>query len=370
MAARWVELIRDIVSPDRETHAIPSMDGPLRPNSDLDDCPVLLDKEAISKPDDVAIGPDGILYISSGNRVLRHSPDSGLTELVKFDAPATAITCLREGGLAVCLDGVGIHISGGPYDGTRLVTADGSDINSPTAISESGDGHLYITQGSALHMAGDWVHDLMEKNSTGRVLRWHPEQGTCEVLAENLAFPNGLLIEENGQTLVVCESWSHSLFRMSADPETEFEREILIPNLPGYPGRLCARNGGGFWVCLFGMRTEMLEFVLEEDDYRQEMMDTIDPEYWVRPKLEPERHFLEPLQGGGFRVLGIIKPWAPPRSYGLIVRLDSDFGIIGSMHSRADGAVHGITGLAAGPDKVIAAAKGSQKIIYIEQGGQ
>ncbi|MCC3305152.1 SMP-30/gluconolactonase/LRE family protein [Sneathiella sp. HT1-7] len=370
MAARWMEMIRDIVSPDRETHAIPSMDGPLRPNNRLDDCEVILGEGEIIKPDDVTFGNDGALYISSQNSVFRHTTDTGLVEFAIFDSAVGAITCLSNGGIAVCLDGTGVQIKGGPMEGARLDSVDGVPIVCPTAVTESDDGHLYICQGSSQHSASDWVHDLMEKNRSGRVLRWHPEQGTSEVLADNLAYPNGILVEEDGQKLVVCESWSHSLFRMSSDPKVTFKREVLIPNLPGYPGRICARENGGFWLALFGMRTEMLEFVLEEDDYRQEMMETIDPEYWVRPKLEPERHFLEPLQGGGFRVLGIIKPWAPPRSYGLVVRLDEDFEIVGSMHSRADGKVHGVTGLASWSGKAVAAAKGSEMVICIEQGGQ
>ncbi|PHQ66159.1 MAG: hypothetical protein COB93_12330, partial [Sneathiella sp.] len=85
MAGRWMEMIRDIVSPDRETHAIPSMDGPLRPNNGLDSCEIILGEDAVSKPDDVAIGPDGILYISSGTRVLQYSPDTGPTEFGNFD---------------------------------------------------------------------------------------------------------------------------------------------------------------------------------------------------------------------------------------------------------------------------------------------
>ncbi|MEH6527188.1 MAG: hypothetical protein V7723_14020 [Sneathiella sp.] len=370
MAARWMDMIRDIVSPDRETHAIPSMDGPLRPNSGLDSCEILFDDDAIGKPDDVAIGPGGILYISSGNCVFRYSADAGITEFGNFEGPTGAIACLADGGVAVCLDGIGVEISGGPQDGARINMAGGAPILSPTAVTESANGHIFITQGSSLHKADDWVHDLMQKNKTGRVLSWHPGQGSCEVLADGLAYPSGVLVEDGEQTLVICESWSHSLFRMSSNPKIPFRREVLIPNLPGYPGRICAREKGGFWLTLFGMRTEMLEFVLEEDDYRQEMMETIDPEYWVRPKLEPERHFLEPLQGGGFRVLGIIKPWAPPRSYGLVVRLDPEFEIVGSLHSRADGAVHGVTGVASGSGNVIAAAKGSEKVIYIEQGGQ
>lgn len=365
-----MEMIRDIVSPDRETHAIPSMDGPLRPNSDLDSCEILLDEGDVVNPDDVAIDPQGNLYISCGNRLLKQAPNSEPTEQAVFEAPAGALACLADGGIAVCLDGIGVQISGGSQDGARIEVAGGSPILSPTAVMESADGYLYITQGSSLHKAGDWVHDLMQKNSTGRILRWRPGQGTCEVLADNLAYPNGIFVEAGGKTLIICESWTHSLFRMSSDPTVRFQRDILIPNLPGYPARLCARENGGFWLCLFGMRTEMLEFVLEEDEYRQEMMETIDPEYWVRPKLEPERHFLEPLQGGGFRVLGIIKPWAPPRSYGLVIQLDQDFEVVGSLHSRADGIVHGITGVAAGSGAVVAAAKGSQKVIYVERGGQ
>jgi hypothetical protein len=38
----------------------------------------------------------------------------------------------------------------------------------------------------------------------------------------------------------------------------------------------------------------------------------------------------------------VVKPWAPPRSYGLVIRLD-DHGLIRySLHSRFDGKHHGI----------------------------
>ena len=40
--------------------------------------------------------------------------------------------------------------------------------------------------------------------------------------------------------------------------------------------------------------------------------------------------------------MGISKPWAPPRSYGLVVRLGSDGLPRYSLHSRSDGHHHGI----------------------------
>ena len=49
------------------------------------------------------------------------------------------------------------------------------------------------------------------------------------------------------------------------------------------------------------------------------------------------------MQGGGLKQLGILKPWAPTRSYGLVVRRDAEGEPRASFHSRADGRRHGIT---------------------------
>ena len=41
--------------------------------------------------------------------------------------------------------------------------------------------------------------------------------------------------------------------------------------------------------------------------------------------------------------MGIHKPWAPSRSYGLVVRLDAAMRPVASFHSRANGHRHGVT---------------------------
>ena len=40
--------------------------------------------------------------------------------------------------------------------------------------------------------------------------------------------------------------------------------------------------------------------------------------------------------------MGVVKPWAPPRSYGLVIRLDASGQPVFSLHSRVDGTNHGI----------------------------
>ena len=114
-------------------------------------------------------------------------------------------------------------------------------------------------------------------------------------------------------------------------------------NLPGYPARLAKAAAGGFWLSFFAVRTHLIEFVLREDDYREEMMRTIEPRYWVGPSLTSGEDCHEPMQWGGLKALGIQKPWAPPRSYGLLVRINDEGDVVQSLHSRVGGHYHGIT---------------------------
>ena len=72
------------------------------------------------------------------------------------------------------------------------------------------------------------------------------------------------------------------------------------------------------------------------------MMEEIDPRYWIAPALRSGNTFLEPMQGGSLKTMGVLKPWAPPRSYGLVIRLDDAGPVRYSLHSRVDGKHHGI----------------------------
>ncbi len=99
-----------------------------------------------------------------------------------------------------------------------------------------------------------------------------------------------------------------------------------------------------------------------EDDYRQEMMETIDPQYWISPAFGSGFDFLEPLQGGGVKQMGILKPWAPPRSYGLVVRFGADLTPLYSLHSRVGGHNHGICAAAQHGDTLYILSKGAGRI--------
>jgi hypothetical protein len=164
----------------------------------------------------------------------------------------------------------------------------------------------------------------------------------------------------------VAESWRH---RLVAIPRAGGTAQPVLAKLPGYPARLASAADGGAWLALFAPRNRLIEFVLREHDYRAAMMREIERPYWIAPALSSGQSFLEPLQAGGVKTMGIHKPWSPTRSYGLVVRLDADLRPIASLHSRANGRRHGITSVVEASGHVLAASKGGNVILAIDWRG-
>ena len=92
-------------------------------------------------------------------------------------------------------------------------------------------------------------------------------------------------------------------------------------------------------------------------------MRTLEPALWIRPALKTAGSHLEPLQGGGIKKLGLRKPWAPPRSYGLVLRLDGDCEALYSLHSRVDGKNHGITAAREIGGRLFVVSKGNDRLL-------
>jgi hypothetical protein len=362
------KIIRLLLNSSFVQEAIPPMDGPLRPNSRLDECPGIGGE--IAEPDDIAIDGNGSLFVSTGNRILSLTGEEYTKRktVAEFGGLITGLTTLSDGGLAVCVTGHGICFIGGKRDGKSITMADGESIKCPLTITAAVDETLYITEGSRHHTPDKWVFDLMLKGATGRLIMVEPGRDKGITILDALCWPYGVTLTPDGRWLLLTESWRHSLSRISLEDKKELRREEILGNLPGYPARIVATPDGGYWFCLFALRSQLVELVLQDKKYRTEMIQTIDPAFWIAPALKSTEHMLEPLQYAGIKHWGLKKAWAPPRSYGLIVQLDSNLKPVTSLHSRIDGKNHGITGLAAIDAGVLAVSKGGDRILMVNNG--
>ena len=250
---------------------------------------------------------------------------------------------------------------GGKHDGRKITQADGTKLTWVTAIAFAGPDTLVVANGSDRAKSADWKRDLMAKGASGSVWRIGLASGTATRIGQGLAFPAGLAI--SGSDILVAEAWRH---RVVAFAGPDAPPRALLEDLPAYPGRILPASGGGFWLSLFAPRNALVEFVLTEDTYRNEMMATIDPAYWIAPALRSGRSFLEPIQGGARKKLNMLKPWSPSWSYGLVARCDSRMHPLGSSHSRADGRVHGVTAIAERDGTLFVAARGSGVIVALK----
>ncbi|MCK0198242.1 hypothetical protein MWN34_15110 [Ancylobacter sp. 6x-1] len=325
---------------------VPPLDGAFRPNRLLDEASALT---SISEPTDLAV-KDGRTLVASGNAVHALKAD-GSTEVVEsFTAPVTALAVSPTGALAVALDSGRLFV-----DGTEVKLPDG--INCLIALSYAANGILLIANGSFLHRPTDWRRDMMEKNAAGSVWALHPD-GTTRRLADGLAWPSGVLAD--GAGVVVAEAWQRRLVRIA-----DGRSQVLVSNMPGYPARM-SRAGEGVLLAVFAPVNRLIEFVLQEDDYRRAMMAEIPPDYWIAPALASGNSFLEPLQCGGIKTMGIHKPWSPSRSYGLLVRLDRGFQPVASYHSRADGRRHGVVAAVTAGGAIHVACAGGGEILALD----
>ena len=324
---------------------IPPLDGAFRPNTALDEAKVFAE---LPKADNLCPA-GGTLFASGGTDLLALKDGATPQRVETFAAEITALAAAPDGSLSVAVDDGTLVENGKPAELPKGVSC-------ITALAYGIDGALWLANGSHKHPASAWVTDLMEKNASGSVWRRAPG-GKFERVAGGLAWPYGIL-PLAGEEAVISESWRHRLVRVGKAGAVPF-----LKHLPGYPARLSPAQGGGAWLSIFAPRNRLIEAVLREKHYRYDMMMEVPRDYWIAPALASGKSFLEPLQCGGIRTMGVHKAWAPSRSYGLVVRLDRDLAPVASLHSRANGQRHGTTSAVEVGDRLLVASRGDGCIL-------
>lgn len=362
-----MSLARDIIDrvffPNRDVHAIPVLDGGFSPNERLEQARQLA--EPYDRPDSLLLDGSGILFVSAGQTVLACSgTDFGLRKIfARFDAQVGCLAWSERSGLLVCVSGRGVcSLDREGKVRNWLESVEGEPIRCPTAVAIANDGCVFLADGSRHNTFEQWLPDLMQKHSpSGRLIACDPSLLNARILARGLAWPSGVAVAHDEQNLLVSESWMH---RLNLFGRSGKDRRILVKNFTGYPCRIVRGLEQDYWIAFFALRTQLTEFVLREHAFRTRMMAKVPPHLWVGPTLGGTFDYREPTQIGRIKKLGIQKPWAPPRSYGLVARLDANGHVIESFHSRTSGKFHGVTSVVVDNDRprLLVASKGHGKI--------
>lgn len=343
----------------RYSIAVPVMDGNLHPNNRLEEAPLVC---ALPEIDNLASTADGVWFSSSNELHLLAKDALAPTKIESYGSEITFIASDASGALAIGVDGGGVVLRGGAHDGQKIETVGGSALICGTAAVFEDANTLIVTVGARNRPHSEWKRDLMAKGASGEVWRIELKSGNASKLASNLSYPYGVCIVEGG--LAISEAWKHRVVLL----DNSGKIKPVLEDLPGYPARLIALPQGGYALSIFAPRNQLVEFVLREPEFLRAMTATVHPNHWIAPKLMWGEGFKEPMQGAALKTMGIIKPWAPTWSYGLVVLLDDQFDAVSSMHSRADGKRHGVTSLCINENDLYANAKGAGVVVKFPLG--
>ncbi|UGT44641.1 SMP-30/gluconolactonase/LRE family protein [Nocardia yamanashiensis] len=126
--------------------------------------------------------------------------------------------------------------------GDGLVTyADlaGVDEHPWNEIVVDGQGNAYVNGIGFDMMAG-------EEPSTGVIALVTPE-GTVRQVADELYFPNGMVITADGSTLIVSESHAKRLTAFDIRPDGSLGRRRVWAEVDGHPDGICLDAAGSVW---------------------------------------------------------------------------------------------------------------------------
>lgn len=224
---------------------------------------------------------DNCLIVSDflNDRVMKWSPQAGLTVFLQPAQTANGNTVDREGRLVSCLTR-GRSVVRHERDGSQTVLADqygGGRLTSPNDVVVKSDGTVWFTDPDYGWLAPEFGHGEPPEQQRNRVYRVVPETGEIESVSEDFDKPNGLCFSPDERTLYVGDTgMTHGRFRphqIIAFEVGEDGKSLLNPSVfaviePWVPdGMRCDVDGNlyvsaGDGVQVFSPAGEMLGKIL------------------------------------------------------------------------------------------------------------
>lgn len=350
MMGRLMTGVREFLAPSSvQNVSVPPFEAGLRPNSLLDECRAV---DVSSTPDDLVV-INGRIVMACGSSIRTVTAGNEST-LCEFSGLVTALAtdgaeviAAVEGHGLVAVDEAGAH---------RVVCAADDVQVGVTAIAAS-QGRILACIGARGMVASMWPEALLDHVQMGQVVEV-ASSTSVSVLCDGLGWPSGVCIV--GDDVMVSVSHEHRVGLLGGGAV-----ETVVAALPAHPGRIVA-SGTGWWIAFPYPRNRAAEMFMSEPNFVREMKALVPRENWLVPALRSDNVYRDPLQIGQQRVMGVVKPWAPARSYGLVAHVTRGGRVSHSLHSRPDGSRHGITGVALDGDRLVLACAGSRGLLEVD----
>src|SRR5215813_9445816 len=283
----------------------PPFDGPWAPTDTRLDAPIVLRLPTGNAPEDVVVDAAGRLIAGGDDGTIWRWPADAGPDAVPEAVANTGGRPLgieidpRDGTLIVCDAYRGLLRIG--HDGAIADLAAqvaGTPILFCNNAAVTSDGIVFFTDSSTRYPLSAWKRDLLEHRPNGRLLRYDPHQGSVDVVARDLYFPNGVALTPDERALLLVETATHRLLRVPIGGEPI---DVLL-DLAAYPDNMSAVGDGTYWIALASPRLPAAEKMLPHPGVRRVVA------------LLPDR----------------VQP--RPGRYGLVALVDGDGAVLRTVH--------------------------------------
>ncbi|API59739.1 hypothetical protein BSL82_10790 [Tardibacter chloracetimidivorans] len=208
-----------------------------------------------------------------GGKVIAVTPQGNAETILAHDTTVSSIGWLPEGELVI----VAMHDS-------QLLKLDASGLQHFADLSSAQRGipNDMVTDAFGRSYIGTMGFDVQggAPFAPGAILRVDPD-GSVHIAADDLLFPNGMTFLDDGQTLVVAETFGQRLtsFRVESDggltdrsiwasfgpPIRDSDLPDFVPAMVFGPDGITANAEGNVWVCdPFGRKATVLGLRLNQ----------------------------------------------------------------------------------------------------------
>lgn len=101
---------------------------------------------------------------------------------------------------------------------------------------------------------------VLTDEKSGRLLKYDIESRKVTVILDNLTFPNGVTLSQDGNFLLVAETTICRIMRFWLKTSKAGTLEVFA-NLPGYPDNIKRNQKGEFWVAIYSKESKILRWV-------------------------------------------------------------------------------------------------------------
>lgn len=224
-------------------------------------------------PEAITIAPDGTLLAGlKDGRIVKLQVGSDRADvLIDTHGRPLAMAFHPDGRLIICdahrgllaLDVRGqLEVLASGHGGTPFKFVD--DL----AIAK--DGTIYFTDASSRNTIEQFTEDLLEHQTSGRLLKYVPDTKEVTRLADGFSFANGVALSEDESFLVVAETGTYQLWRVWLTGEKAGTRELFTDSLPGFPDNVrWSPTRKGFWVAIGSPRKPELDLIADWPNIRR-----------------------------------------------------------------------------------------------------